>query len=71
MDPNTKNALSIATIVAVVSFVIVQLIMGGNPLGQEAMYGDSYTYGRILTSLGIGVAIGGAAFGALKMINKS
>ena len=71
MDPNTKNALSISIIVTVVSFVLVQLIMGGNPMGQEAMYGGTYSYGKILTSLGIGCVIGGAAFGVLKMISKS
>lgn len=70
MDANTKNALTISILVAVVSFVIVQLILGGNPMGREATLGFSYTYGQMLTSLGIGIAIGGAAFGVLRMINK-
>jgi hypothetical protein len=50
--------------------VIIQLIVGGNPFGREASLGYSYTLGQMLTSLGIGLAIGGVTFGVLKAIRK-
>lgn len=67
---DSKNAISISILVAVASAVIIQLVMGGNPFGREAALGFSYTYGQMLTSLGIGIVIGGAAFGVLKAIGK-
>jgi hypothetical protein len=67
---DSKNAISISILVAVVSAAIIQLVLGGNPLGREAAMGMSYTYGQMLTSLGIGIAIGGAVFGVLKVMNK-
>jgi hypothetical protein len=67
---DSKNAISISIIVAVVSAAIIQVVMGGNPLGREATLGYTYTYCRMLTSLGIGVVVGGAAFGVLKAMGK-
>jgi len=67
---DSKNAISISIIVAVVSAAVIQLIVGGNPFGREASLGFSYTYGQMLTSLGIGVVIGGVAFGVMKAISK-
>lgn len=67
---DSKNAISISIIIAVVSAAIIQLILGGNPFGREAALGFSYTYGQMLTSLGIGIVIGGAAFGVMKAMSK-
>lgn len=65
MDDN-KNAILIPIIVAALTTMVLQFL--GGVWGREAVFG--FSYAKLAMNLGIGLVVGGIAFGVMKALNK-